>query len=364
MKLVGLSRQLAFAMGAIAVAVVVMLLLTSLVFYYFAFSFAPEDYPKGWTPTLAELVWITATMLAGVMLAVFIAGHMAKRILLPLNSVSQAVCRVAAGDLTARASAGDAPLAEAAALVGDFNRLAQELKRITDERAFWNAAIAHELRTPVTILRGRIQGLAEGVFEPIPAQFEKLLTQVEGLSRLIEDLRAVSLAESGHLDIRWQTVDITDEIVDVAESFRSRLEEVGILIELRLESVSVECDPLRIRQLAIALLDNAVKYSSAGKVTIHSRVVADQFVLSVEDEGPGISDDLAPHIFEAFRRLGEGRDLSYRSSGLGLAVVAAIATAHGGRACCRRSDNGSGTLFEITWPVRKPEIDETATTTE
>lgn len=353
MKLVGLSRQLAFAMGATAVGVVVLLLLTSLVFYYFAFSLAPEDYPKGWTPTLAELAWITATMLAGVALAVFVAGHMAKRILVPLNSVAQAIRSVAAGNLAARASAGDAPLTEAATLVNDFNRLAQELKRITDERAFWNAAIAHELRTPVTILRGRIQGLAEGVFEPGPSQFEKLLVQIEGLSRLVEDLRAVSLAESGHLDLRWQTVDLSGEIIDVAESFSGRLETAGLTVALRLDSAPVACDPVRIRQVMVALLDNAAKYSSAGTITIHSRVVAGQFTLSLEDEGPGLPDELGPHVFEAFRRGGEGRDPSHRSSGLGLTVVAAIARAHGGHASCQQCANGRGTLFEITWPVRK-----------
>lgn len=353
MKLIGLSRQLAIAMGAIAAGAVVLILVTSLVFYYFAFSIAPQDYPKGWIPSMAEMVWLTATMLAGVGLAVLVAGHLAKRILLPLNSVAQAIRSAAAGDLSARASAGDAPLAEAATLVEDFNRLASELKRVTDERAFWNAAIAHELRTPVTILRGRLQGLAEGVFEPEPAQFRRLLTQIEGLSRLVEDLRAVSLAESGHLELRWQTIDVSQEIAEVADSFTSQLQSAGLSLRLDLQPALVDCDPVRVRQIVVALLDNASRYASPGSITVSSRMEGDRFAIRVEDEGPGIPEDVVPHVFEAFRRAGEGRDpSSHRSSGLGLAVVAAIANAHGGQASCRQVQR-AGTAFEVEWPVRQ-----------
>lgn len=349
MRLIGLSRQLAFAMGGIAAGVVILILLTSVVFYFFAFRMAPQDYPHGWTPTVAELVWLTATMLAAVGLAVLVAGHLAKRILLPLNSVAQAIRSVAAGNLSARASAGEAPLAEAVTLVDDFNRLANELKRVTDERAFWNAAIAHELRTPVTILRCRVQGLVDGVFEPDPAQFDRILSQVENLGRLVEDLRAVSLAESGHLQLEWQTVDLSGEVAEVADSFQARLEDAGLVVDLDLTFVPLACDPVRIRQVVVALLDNATRYSLPGTIKIVCRVDDGEAMLSVEDEGPGIPEDLVPHVFEAFRRFGDGRDQSYRSSGLGLAVVAAIAAAHGGRASCR-STCGGGTAFGIAWP--------------
>lgn len=350
MRLIGLSRQLAIAMGAIAVGVVALVLVSSIVFYYFAFSMAPEDYPQGWAPTVAELVWLTVTMLAGVGLAVLVAGHMAKRIVIPLNSVAQAIRSVASGNLDVRASAGEKPLAEAVNLVEDFNRLADELKRVTEERAFWNAAIAHELRTPVTILRGRLQGLAEGVFPPEPQQFERLLAQVEGLGRLVEDLRVISLAESGHLALCWQEVDLNRELAEVVDSLKDRLERVGMHVVMPTEPVFVACDPVRIRQILVALLDNAARYSSAGAITISTVVQEAQVILSVRDEGPGIPEDLAPHIFEAFRHAGESRDQSYRSSGLGLAVVWAIAVAHGGHAVCRTSP-GHSTTFEITWPV-------------
>ncbi|MBY4897072.1 ATP-binding protein [Cupriavidus sp. AU9028] len=352
MKLVGISRQLAFAMGAIALGVAALLVLTSFVFYYFAFRLWPGQYPQELAPTLAEWIWLTATTLAGVALAVLVAGHLAKRILLPLNSVAKAMRSVAAGDLTARAAATDRPLAEAAVLVEDFNRLAGELQRMTEERAFWNAAIAHELRTPVTVLRGRLQGLADGVFEPDQTQFRKLLGQIEGLGRLVEDLRAISLAESGHLDMRWQHVNLEPDIGDAADSFRSQSEAVGQTVSLELSSVRVWCDPIRIRQAVMALLDNARRYAVPGNITVTSGVNAGVYYIRVEDEGPGVAPDLAPHVFEAFRRAGEIRDRGERSSGLGLAVVAAIAHAHGGGALCRASASG-GTAFEIQWPEER-----------
>lgn len=354
MKLVGLSRQLAFAMGAIALAVATLIVVTSFAFYYFAVRLWPEQYPypqESWLPTAPEWIWITVTTLAGVGLAVVVAGHLAKRMLMPLSSLTQAIRGVAAGDLSARAEAGDQPLAEAAVLVGDFNRLADELQRMREERAFWNAAIAHELRTPVTVLRGRLQGLAEGVFQPDQEQFRKLLVQIEGLGRLVEDLRAISLAESGHLDMRWQTQDLRRDLTDLSDSFRVLFADAGLSIRLDLQEGPVACDPVRIRQAVMALLDNARRYATPGMVTLRSGVDGMQHVISVEDQGPGVPPALRAHVFEAFRRSGESRDQGERATGLGLAVVAAIAHAHGGKAWCEALEEG-GTAFKMVWPVR------------
>lgn len=101
----------------------------------------------------------------------------------------------------------------------DFNTMAEQLQSMTREREFWNAAIAHELRTPVAILRGRLQGLAEGVFPPERALFEGLLRQVEGLTHLIEDLRVLSLNDSGHLELQREAIRLADELAVVLEAF-------------------------------------------------------------------------------------------------------------------------------------------------
>jgi two-component system sensor histidine kinase AdeS len=363
MKLVGLSREIVLSMVAMALGVSMFIILTSYTFYFLWSVYWPEySWPNTLIPTGPEWLWIIGTTLMGVALAVFVAVKLSRRILLPLNSVAESIRRVAHGDLNARADAGDRSLGETSSLADDFNALAGKLQSAIEEQRFWNAAIAHELRTPVTILRGRLQGLAEGIFTPDESQFCSLLTQIEGLARLIEDLRVVSLAESGKLDLQVQQADLAAEIESVVEMAGSALQAAGQRVVLKLdgsksvnnsESVNnsaVHCDPMRIRQALLALLENIRRHATPGDIHIESSVVNGWCRLSVEDDGPGISEDFMPHVFTAFRR---GDNSTANGSGLGLAVVAAIAQAHGGQARCRSSGKG-GSVFELVWPQQSP----------
>ncbi len=347
MRLDGLSRQIALSMVAIALAVVLLVVFTGYVFYYLWEKYWPQSIPATELfPTGPELAWIVGTTIVGVSLAILVAVNLSRRILAPLNSVTDSIRRVAQGDLSARAIADDESLGEATQLANDFNVLAEKLERMTEEQAFWNAAIAHELRTPVTILRGRLQGLADGVFTPDEAQFRRLLNQVEGLSRLIEDLRVVSLAESGHLDLSLRDVDLASEIKSVVDLLAESFANAGQHPQLDIQVQHACCDPTRIRQALLALLENARKHAVPGEIRIQVRMESGVYRLGVSDEGPGITPDFSAHVFTAFRRSPEARG---SGSGLGLAVVAAIARAHGGQAICVPTAEG-GTLFEISWP--------------
>lgn len=355
MKLVGLSRQIALSMMAIAFGVTLLVVLTSYVFYFFAMSHWPELFEQSsLVPTGPEWIWIGATTLTGLAIAVAVGVHLSRRILVPLNSVTDGIRRVAQGDLGARAIAGDRSLGEAAGLADDFNALATQLQRTTEEMAFWNAAIAHELRTPVTILRGRLQGLAEGVFAPDEAQFRSLLNQVDGLARLIEDLRAVSLAESGHLHLHLQQTDLNTEVASVVDFCQQAHLAADQRLVLDLQTPSITCDPVRIRQALLALLDNARRHAVSGEVLIQTRLEDGWCVLRVEDGGPGIPSESASQVFRAFRRMcGDGETSTDIGSGLGLAVVAAIARAHQGEATCSPSAKG-GACFDLRWPGTLP----------
>ncbi|MGZ2744300.1 ATP-binding protein [Burkholderia stagnalis] len=349
MKLDGLSRQIALTMAAMALGMTILVVTSAYTFYNVLIKYWPgETNLTGWTPTGPEWVWLSATTLAGLALAIVVAVNLSRRILAPLNSVADSIRRVAHGDLGARAVAGDRSLREAALLADDFNALADQLQRMTKEQAFWNAAIAHELRTPVTVLRGRLQGLAEGVFTPDETQFRSLLTQVEGLARLIEDLRVISLAESGHLDLEVQHTDLAADVKAVVEVFGDALQAAGQHLVLDLDDRPMRCDPMRIRQALLALLENARRHAVPGAIRIQTRLEHGTCHLRVEDDGPGIPAEFAPHVFEAFRRANDTQRGQNRGSGLGLAVVAAIAHAHGGQALCIPS--GSGTCFELRWP--------------
>ncbi|MGT2509045.1 ATP-binding protein [Cupriavidus basilensis] len=349
MKLQGLSRQIALSMAAMAFGVTLLVVATASAFYYLAYRYWPAHLAEpSWIPSGPEWVWLISTTLAGLALAIIVGVNLARRILVPLNSVADGIRRVAQGDLDARAVAGDRSLREAALLADQFNALAGQLQRVTNEQAFWNAAIAHELRTPVTILRGRLQGLADGVFHPDESQFRSLLMQVEGLVRLIEDLRVISLAESGHLALQQRETDLAAEVGAVVAVFGDALQAAGLQPVLDLDGKPMHCDPVRIRQALLALLENARRYAVPGAIRIQTRVEQGRCHLRVEDDGPGIPGDVAPHVFEAFRRGGDARR-NAGGSGLGLAVVAAIAHAHGGRATCNPSAGG-GTTFEVSWP--------------
>ncbi|OYT92243.1 MAG: two-component sensor histidine kinase [Burkholderiales bacterium PBB3] len=355
MKLEGLSRHIARSMMAIALSVSLLVLLTSYAFFFLWLTYWPENFDvQNMVPTVPEWIWMICTTLVGVALAVVVGVKLSKRILVPLNSVADTIRRVAQGDLAARADAGDRSLGEAASLADDFNLLAEKLQRMTQEQTFWNAAIAHELRTPITILRGRLQGLAEGVFEPNSALFQTLLNHVDGLTRLIEDLRVVGLAESGHLDLQVLESDLDAEVQDLVDFCDAALRSAGQRVVLDLQAGPVRCDPMRIRQALLALIENVRRHAVAGTVLIRSRREGGNVSLSVEDDGPGIPQEFASQVFTAFRRSSSPHlQEDHKGSGLGLAVVAAIAHAHGGQATCRSTERG-GSLFELRWPGASP----------
>ncbi|HFL7654649.1 TPA: HAMP domain-containing protein, partial [Stenotrophomonas maltophilia] len=200
----GLSRHIIVSMSLMVIGVIVMMILSSWLLYAVLVEFFPgsAEEPESWLPTGPELAWMVGVILTGLALAIAASFRLAHRILSPLNSLVDSVRALAGGDLGARASAQENSPGEVATLVEDFNAMARRLQHMESERAMWHAAIAHELRTPVTILRGRLQGLAEGVFQPDESQFRSLLAQVEGLSRLIEDLRVLSLSDNARLDVR------------------------------------------------------------------------------------------------------------------------------------------------------------------
>ncbi|HRO63749.1 ATP-binding protein [Thermomonas sp.] len=353
----GLSRQIVLSMSAVVLVVILLSLLGSYAFYALWFAYAPTSIPESgdWIPTAPEWAWMALTTFVALALAVLVAVNLARRILLPLTSVAESLRRVAQGELDARAVSEDRSLGEAALLVDDFNTMAERLQRMAQEQLFWNAAIAHELRTPVTILRGRLQGLAEGVFVPDATQFRSLLAQVEGLGRLIEDLRVIGLADSGHLDLHWHEVELSAEIEAVVQLLAPALQEAGFTIEVDLQAGRVACDPQRIRQALLALLENARRHAEPGILRIESRLAQGECLLRVEDGGPGIAPELAERLFDAFQRGEHSRSRESGGSGLGLAVVRAIAQAHGGQASCRPSPRG-GSVFEIRWPAESGEI--------
>lgn len=351
-----LSRQLVISMSAVALGVTLFIHISFYIFYAVAMEVNPamvSSSPDAWPPTGPEWGWMIGVTLVGLLGAVYTASRLARRILQPLNSVADSVRRLAHGDLDVRAMAESGSLGETADLVHDFNTMAERLQRMSSDFSTWNAAIAHELRTPVTILRGRLQGLAEGVFEPDPVQFHSLLTQVEGLSRLIEDLRVLSLADSGHLSLQLQACDLAGEMRRAASLLEPELRAAGFRLHLQLEAVPVCCDVTRLRQVLLALLDNTRRYAQPGEITLRSKPAEGSFVFEIEDDGPGVPASLLPKLFDAFYRGEDSRSRASGGSGLGLAVARAVVEAHGGHIRCLPGSRG-GALFQVSLPLVGP----------
>lgn len=355
-----LSRQITLSMSVVVAIAVLMVFVGTFIFYSIYMTwFPPPPGPPPLLPEAPDFILIAIFLLLGLAIAIHAALRLTRRILAPLNSMAEGARKIAAGDLTARAVAGDRSLGETAQLVDDFNAMARRLEDAAESMTSWNAAIAHELRTPLTILRGRLQGLTDGVFDPSDELFRSLLVQVENLSRLVDDLRVVTLSDSQRLDMRVEPTDLANEVAQAVDAMRPALEGAGFSVRMTTEPVTLPCDGPRIRQALLALLENARRYATPSMIVIRMTLETFEVAIAVEDEGPGLSAEFAARAFDAFARAEPSRSRQFGGSGLGLSVVRAIAEAHGGHARYSTSEKG-GSVFEIVFPIDGASADSNA----
>ncbi len=284
--------------------------------------------PQAWRPQSVDYVALASAAVVALIGATVAGLQLARRLVMPLTSLSGAARAIADGDLSARAMAGDRSFSETADLVDDFNLMAVRLETLAADMTTWNASIAHELRTPVTIVKGRLQAAADGVLPLDREMILTLLKPVDALGRLIEDLRVVSLADSGRLQLRLTPQDLAQRLDDVRALIGAEAEAEGYPITWTTPATMVVCDGDRIQQAVLALLDNVRRHADPGPVSV-SLTADERFaVIAVEDSGPGLPDAMTRSVFTAFKH-GSGEN---GGTGLGLAAVRAIAEAHGGSA--------------------------------
>lgn len=299
--------------------------------------------------TDAALYWMIAIAGAVTML---IGYALLGRVGRGLGSVAAAARQIASGDMSARASPVGFASREEDALISDFNDMSSALQRAERELAESTASIAHELRTPLTILRGRLHGISDGVFALEQNEIEGLLCQVEGLGRLVDDLQMVSLARSQRLHLALADTDLMLEVRRVLATIGPDLEQAGLAVQLDLHAASVTGDGARIRQLISAVLTNACRYAAhSGPLTIATGTDGAAARLEIMDHGPGLPDGVGDQAFDRFWRADSSRNRHSGGSGLGLAVVRAIAVAHGGSAELVNRAKG-GTRFVLLLPRR------------
>lgn len=347
----GLTRQLVLSLSLMAMAVTFFIGASSFVFYTLMWRFFPDEVSTAdtWWPAPAEWAWMAVLLVVCPAMAAVIAARLARGILAPVHQLAECLRRLAEGDIGVRATVSHPVSDEVGGLLQDFNGMADRLQRSVQERVTWNAAIAHELRTPVTILRGRLQGVEDGVFTMSPALTRGLLQQTECLSRLIEDLRVLSLAEGGHLLLDPSRVDLRHELGSLVALIEADFAAAGFVLTTDIDDIAVVCDRLRLRQMVLALLQNVRDHAQAGPVRLAAELDAGQLRLSVEDSGPGLDPERARQVFEAFARGESAGRRRPQGAGLGLAVVRAMAGLQGGTVHHRPSPLG-GSAFVVSLP--------------
>ena len=291
----------------------------------------------------------TVALTAGVAAALWFA----RRISEPLHRVAATARRVAGGDLGARVVQPEfgGGAGETHQLIADFNLMADEMQRAERDMRESVAAIAHELRTPLTVLRGRLQGMSDGVFVPDSKGLAGLILQVDSLTQIVEDLRTLSLAMAGRLLLQPANLDLAQEIEAAVDALAPDFTAAGLTIERDLRPAPVRADPARLRQVLLVMLENARRYALAGGVArVETRRGEGMVYLRVLDRGPGLRMGDEERVFERFWRADESRSRDAGGTGLGLAVVKAIAEAHGGSAIAFARPGG-GACFEIRLPA-------------
>lgn len=286
-------------------------------------------------------------MLAAVLLNAALISHWLTRRLRVLGHGATALAR---GDYGTRiASRGHDEIAR---LAGDFNHLAQALEAARRGRQQWIADIAHELRTPLTSLRAEIEAVQDGVRPLSRSSIDSIAQEVQQLTRLVEDLRLLSLSDLGALSYHKEPVQLAEVISDALASRGAAMAERGLVVRVQLDSsLIVDADADRLAQVFGNLLHNTLRYSEPpGQLQV--RLVADGALARVdwEDSAPGVSDEDLPRLTERLFRVDESRSRVSGGSGLGLAIVKAIVDAHAGRMQAARSDLG-GLRWSIWLPL-------------
>lgn len=304
----------------------------------------PED---SWT--WLDVGYLGAALMLVVPAAAAFGWWLSSRMVHPLLDVARAARAIADGDLSARANTKAAGFWETRHLIDDFNAMAERLERGEADRIYTNSAIAHELRTPLTILKGRLQGVSDGVFALTPEMLDTLLAQVDGLAMIVEDLRTIGLFNADRLQLNLIETDLMAVVRRAVATVSVELEDADIELDLRLQPVVVKADPDRVRQALVALLTNATRYAQGTRVIVEIVVEPDLVSLRCTDHGPGLPDGAAERVFDPFWRVDDSRGRVAGGSGLGLAVVKAIAVAHGGSVSASNARDG-GASFTLRLP--------------
>jgi two-component system sensor histidine kinase BaeS len=273
-----------------------------------------------------------------------------------LRYVVDATRRIASGRYGERVPVRDDD--ELGELSASFNTMARALDEAERRRMEVIYDLSHELRTPLSTLRGYTEGLAEGVIQPSGEIWALLQTETDRMGRLVDDLRRLSQAEAGQLELDLAPILPAEVVLRAAEQMRPPFEHQGVDLEIsvydKLPPVLADAD--RVVQVLINLMSNALRHTPrAGRVTVGAGIAGGEVVFEVADTGEGLAPEHLPHVFERFYRADKSRsrDAAGGGSGVGLAISKALVEAMEGRIWAESLEVGEGATFRFTLPLAR-----------
>jgi len=315
---------------------------------YLVFGQTPDYSP------ITLLAIICGLPLAFMLAASLLGGTAFRRLGRPFADIMAATDAIAHGDLSVRLQENNrGPMGS---LAHRFNNMVAELERAEQQRRNMTADIAHELRTPLHIIQGNLEGMLDGVYEPTEANITDTLDETRLLARLVNDLQTLSLAEAGQLPLHPTRFLLSDLLKDAAAGFESRAAAQQVDLNVtgyvtgNNSQLEIEADYDRLNQVLSNLLSNGLRHTApGGTITLQAEAILDGVRITVSDTGTGIPPEDLPYIFDRFWRGDRSRARTEGSSGLGLAIARQLVLAHGGTIRAE-SEVGKGTTFFIELP--------------
>lgn len=301
----------------------------------------------------ASAVSLTVALVAALAAALAVSAYVARRVAHPVGQLAAAAADIADGHYDTRVAAPGLGK-DFDTVVTAFNAMAGRLAEVEATRRRLLADLGHELRTPVATIEAYVDAAEDGVLVPDEETWAVLRAQTGRLRRLAEDIGAVSRAEEHQLDLRPRRITVADLVGAAVAAANPQYTDKGVTLATAVTAdlPELDADVERLGQVLGNLLDNALRHTPAGgTVTVTADRDGSGVRITVADTGEGISAEHLPHVFERFYRADAARDRSRGGSGIGLAIVRAIVTEHGGRVTAHSGGPGTGANFVVILPA-------------
>jgi two-component system, OmpR family, sensor histidine kinase BaeS len=296
----------------------------------------------------------TALVFAGLgalFVALLMGLLLARTLTHPLQALTHAAQNITRGQLEQQVKVRSND--EIGQLAVAFNSMSQEVARVNAQRRQMTADIAHDLRTPLTVISGYIESMRDGVLKPTPQRFDLIYAEIERLQNLVGDLSTLSLADSGEIGLNLQAIPPAQLLERAAGVFRHQAEGQGISISVEAgpDLPEARLDEARMMQVLGNLISNSLRYTPpGGQIILSAQVYNGAIELCVSDTGTGIPEEELPLVFNRFHRADKSRHTEMGESGLGLSIVKALIEIHGGKVSAE-SRPGKGTMIRMLFPI-------------